>query len=241
MNLHKTVVVLLALLLAGMAFIPIVSGEEQAVDSTAAKELSIQDNYRHHEIPNDYLKDSKPAEWLPESEMITIILSQKTLAKYGQNSKSDLIEIPILYLDSKSSFAENGNFPSAYKVEAGIDPDEPIVLIRMPTQLYLSFIREDRDGKLTLPSDYFCRFYANVTDLKSHTTTVDGSLQITPSSQYPVPGLLDKNSKPINAEKVSSGKSGISSPIQKIASEATLSVPQSYMQWARFWRTSSTN
>ncbi|MDD1686344.1 hypothetical protein [Methanoregula sp.] len=242
MSLRKTIAILLVLLLAGMVVVPMVSaGEEQGVNLSDSGNLDIPEKPAPHHIPDDYLKDSKPAKWLPESEMVNIILSQKILAKYGQNSNSDLIEIPISYLESKSNFAENKNFPSAYKVEAGIYPDEPIVLIRMPTQLYLTFIKEDVNGKLTLPPAYFCRFYANFTDLKSHTTTVDGSIQITPSSQYPVPGLLDENSMPINAEKISSDKSGISASLQKITNATTLSVPQNFSQWSVSGKALSTN
>lgn len=242
MRIHKTVVVLLALLLAGMAFIPIVSGEEQAVDSIAAKDFSIQDNYRHHEIPDDYLKDSKPAEWLPDSEMTNIIVSQKSLEQYGQDSKSPIIEIPLKFLESRSNFLSTEKY-SGYKIESSIGPDDSIVLIRMPTQMYETFIKEDVDGKLTLPSAYFCRFYSNLADLSSHMTKDgDGVVKITPSDRYPVPRLSDDNTNPNTVQEFSLINRSSSSRISQISDiKAASSSPQEYLQWVQSWRTSSTN
>ena len=98
MTFWKTGVVLLALLLAGMAVVPVVSAEVQANNRDLGT-TSIE----HHKISDDYLKDSKPAEWLPESEMITFVISQKTVGKLDQNKNEELINIPIEYLNSKSA------------------------------------------------------------------------------------------------------------------------------------------
>ena len=237
MQLRKLSVVLLA----AVAMVPMVSADNSAALSGDPSNLNIAGNSPPHQIPDDYLKDSKPAEWLPESEMTNIILSQRILEQYGQSSKSELIEIPLTYLESKSNFIESETFPG-YTIEDGISPDERIILIRMPTQLYNTFIKENVNGKLTLPSAYFCRFYTNFEDLKTHITEENGSVQITPSSQYPVPGLSDENSTPINAHKISSNKASTSLTISGIENvESTLIVPQKYTHWARSWRTSTTN
>jgi hypothetical protein len=207
-----------------------VSAEEQAVRSVDSGNLNISINHPQHIIPDNYLKNSKPAEWLPESEMVNIILSQKILERYNQNSNSEIIEIPITYLESKSNFEKNEKF-SGYNVEKGIDPDESIVLIRMPSQLYETFIKEDVDGKMSLPSKYFCRFYSNFNDLSSHITKENGSVKISPSSHYPVIGLLEDGDNSLNAPK---------SPFNDVSSSAS-TVPQNYFHWATTSRISSTN
>lgn len=239
----KIGVILLALLIAAMAMIPMVNAGDQAVRSVDSGKLNTSANNPQHIIPYDYLKDSKPAQWLPESDMVNIILSQKTLERYGQNSNSDIIEIPLTYLESESNFVKLEKFPG-YKIEEGIGPDNSIVLIRMPTQLYDTFLKEDRDGKLTLSSTYFCRFYSNFNDLSNHMTKEDnGVVEITPSSQYPVPGLLDDNATSADTQKSVINKASSISHLSRIGNEvqSTLTVPQDYTQWARTWRSGSTN
>lgn len=239
----KKGVILLVLLLAAMAMVPMVNAEDQTVRSADSGKLNTSVNYPQHIIPYDYLKDSKPAEWLPESDMVNIILSQKTLERYGQNSNSDIIEIPLTYLESESNFVKLEKFPG-YKIEDGVGPDNSIVLIRMPTQLYDTSLKGDVDGKLSLPSTYFCRFYSNFDDLSSHMTKEDnGVVKITPSSQYPVPGLLDGNTTSVNAQNSAVGKASSALLISGIGKEvrATLNDPQNYTQWARTSRLGSTN
>ncbi len=241
MELPKTWVILLAMMLAAMAIVPMVNAVDQTVRSTDYGNLNITENYPQHIIPDDYLKDSKPAEWLPESEMVNIILSQKLLERYNQTSNSDIIEIPLTYLESKSNFEKNEKFPG-YTIQAGISLDESIVLIRMPTQLYDTLVKEDVDGKLSLPTTYFCRFYSDFNDLSAHMTKENGSVKITPSSQYPVKGLLTDEDNFPNEQQSSIKNIDSSLSVSGINEALSVSaVPQNYYQWAKTSRASSTN
>ncbi|MEI7649973.1 MAG: hypothetical protein WCJ47_09745 [Methanomicrobiales archaeon] len=73
MKLFKLSVVLLALLLAAMAMVPMVSAAEQSL----SEQIAIDDREfvlpPEHHITPEYFKDSKPATPMPESEMINII------------------------------------------------------------------------------------------------------------------------------------------------------------------------
>jgi hypothetical protein len=183
MTLWKPGVVLLALLLAAMAMVPMVSAEEQTVNSSTQRDLSA--TTEHHTITDDYLKDSKPAEWLPESEMITIVISQKEVGRLDQSKEEDIINIPIEFLNSKSAFSSTNEAPS-FSVEKDLARDEKIVLIRMPRKMYEQFIKNSHDGILSLPANYFFRYYENLDDLYSHIERDGNSIRILPSDKYPI-------------------------------------------------------
>lgn len=65
MNIRKIGVVLLALLLAGMAMVPMVSAAEQKVPTTLSIDENIGLNAPEHYIPPEYFKDGQPAVPLP--------------------------------------------------------------------------------------------------------------------------------------------------------------------------------
>jgi len=197
MTFWKTGVVLLALLLAGMAVVPVVSAEVQANNRDLGT-TSIE----HHKISDDYLKDSKPAEWLPESEMITFVISQKTVGKLDQNKNEELINIPIEYLNSKSAFSNYNGIPSFY-LENDLAKNEKIVLIRMPQQMYEQLIKSSHNGKLSLPENYFFRYYENISDLYSHIERDGNTLKIHPSDKYPI----DDDSTLLNVVKTTTAAS----------------------------------
>jgi hypothetical protein len=192
MKTMKTGIVLLALLLAGMVMVPLVSAEENTINSG---ELGIAIT-PHHEISDDYLKDMKPAQWLPESKMITFVLSTKTVAKVDQNPKPNIINLPIEYLNSKTSFSSTKEAPSFF-VENNLASDENIILIRMPQEMYQQFTKSAQDGKIALPANYFYRYYENLDDLKSHMKLENDTLKILPSDKYPIENSLAKSNESI--------------------------------------------
>jgi len=237
----KIGVILLALLLAAMTMVPMVSaGEPVSPASTIAITNGTSYNMPQHYLPPDYLKDSKPTQWLPESDMINIVISQKSLEKFNQNTQTGIINIPVSYLDLKTTFLNTTENPSVY-TENTIGQNERIALVRMPRQMYESFINDSKDGYISLPADYFVRYYTNVADLKSHTQKVGESVQITPSSEYPVPALeVGSNNAPKSSLK--SERTVSSSPSSANAGRVSpLTTPGTYDQWARTWRISPTN
>jgi hypothetical protein len=183
MNLRKIGVVLLALLLAGMAIVPIVSaGTENIIPVTPDGGII---SYPHHEIPSDYPQNSKPAQWLSESDMINIVISQETLEKFGQDKQSGIITIPVSYLDLKNTFKTTLEKPSFF-TESSLKPDDGILLMRMPKQMYERFVKDAQNGKLSLPAEYFFRYYENSSDLSSHIKVEGNTLQVLPSDKYPL-------------------------------------------------------
>ncbi|NMB78045.1 MAG: hypothetical protein GYA23_02990 [Methanomicrobiales archaeon] len=116
--------------------------------------------------------------------MINFIISQKTLKEIDQDKEIAVISIPVLYLERKGTFLQSKERASFF-TEAGIDPDDPIVILRMPIEMYKRFIRESRDGKLSLPEEYFIRYYKTSTDLNSHIKTEGNFLQFLPSENDP--------------------------------------------------------
>jgi hypothetical protein len=110
MQLQKTVIALLALLLAAMAMIPMVSADEQSLNEQNVTKDSEFTLPPEHHIPPEYFKDSKPATPLPESEMINIILSVKTLYNFDQEKQPGIINIPISYLNFDSQFTESKDY-----------------------------------------------------------------------------------------------------------------------------------
>jgi len=96
MELRKIGIVLLSLLLAAMAMVPLVSAAEnlQPEDQKHDNVDAVAQLQQAHHIPQEYFKDAKPADPLPESDMITLILSEKTLETFGQDKTTGTIRLP---------------------------------------------------------------------------------------------------------------------------------------------------
>ncbi len=184
-------VILLALLLAAMAMVPMVSAEDQTNGVLGVAIPGTSVNSSVHQIPADYLKDSKPAQWLPESDMINIVISQKSLKKFNPDNQSGIINIPVSYLDMKTTFLNSKENPSIY-TENTIGQGDSIALVRMPRQMYVMFAKNSNDGIISLPADFFVRYYENVSDLKTHLKVNGTSLQVLPNEKYPVASVLSK-------------------------------------------------
>lgn len=230
MELQKTGIALLALLVAVMVTVPLISAGTDNRNSGSIDGGKISDP--HHEIPSDYPQDSKVAQWLSESDMINIVISQRTLEMLGQNEQSGIITIPVSYLDLKTGFANSLEKPSFF-TEKSLKPEEGVVILRMPKEIYKRFVNDAYDGKLSLPAEYFFRYYENSSDLYSHIKMEGNTLQVLPSDKYPLrtfsaDGVSDVsllNPKPV----ASSGKTN-----------AALSYEQLYQARQYFNRISST-
>jgi len=167
MSLRKTIAVLLALLLAGMVMVPIIGAEEQSLNEQNALGKSEHIVSPEHHIPPEYFKDSQPATPLSESEMINIVLSEKTLDKFNQDDQTGIIEIPISYLDLNTKFTLSENNQNRF-VENDIRDGDIIVLVRMPKVMYDRFVATSKNGIIALPASYFSRYYKNFADLESN-------------------------------------------------------------------------
>jgi hypothetical protein len=223
MRLRKNGVVLLSLLVAAMAMVPMVSAGTNAASAAAPA----------HEIPSDYPNDSRTAQWLSESEMINIVISQETLEKFGQDKQSGIITIPVSYLDLKTTFTNSKEY-SSFFTENSMRADDGIVLLRMPKQMYSRFIDDSPDGKLSLPDEYFFRYYENSSDLYSHIKADGNVLKVYPSEKYPI-------AKKLTVSPLESPLANSASVVLPLGTSAVLTYPQMFEAREYYNRIGSTN
>lgn len=157
-------------------------------------------------FPPGYFDDAKPAVPLPESKMITIILNKKTLSNSVNWEKSGLIEIPKAFLDLNSMYTPSKEYSTHY-IQKALNPNEDIVVIRMPQSLFGYFISiVDKGENLTLPASHFSRLYKNFADMDSHMQsngdTVEFTSRINPTIQIPsLLGIPEPIITPVTTEK----------------------------------------
>jgi len=171
--------VLLTLLLVSVVMVPAVATAEQGLNQKNPADVGKALNVPDHYIPPEYFMDAKPATPLPESEMITIILSEKTLKKLGQDKKTGILELPASPQDLNAQFMKSEEYQDMF-IEKNINPGDSVVLVRMPKTMYERFLAGSQNNTLILPTSHFCRFYDNFTDLNSHIDLKDGVLTVTP-------------------------------------------------------------
>ena len=206
MSRQKQGLVLLALLLAAIAMVPMVNAAESANPAVPGQPAT-----EFHTITSDYLKDAKPAPRVPESEMMTMVISQKTLGKFGNSDKSDIITLPVGFLIADTSFTVTKETPDI-SIENGLTAStQNIVLIRIPKEMFKQFVQNAHDGKIALPGPYFFRYYENLGDLKSHMKRDGDTLQFLPGNKYPLqdnPGISDTGMKIASSSRVQIPESG---------------------------------
>lgn len=196
MNLPKTVVVLLALLLAAMAMVPMVSATEQNAIGAKDSEWKYPGVPEHY-LPPEYFKEAKPATALPESEMINLVFSEKTLNSFRKDDQAGIISIPVTRLTLNSQFTESKIWQNRY-VENDIKPDDAVVLVRMPRSMYDRFITTSKEGMVMVPASYFARYYKNLEELDAKVQPDGNSVIITPSAD---PALAEKTNVSVTVQK----------------------------------------
>ena len=172
---------LLVVALVGAMFVPVVSATEAQSSSTqspvgAGKVINPPENY----IPPEYFKDSKPAEPMQESEMINLIIPQKTIDSFNQDKNSGIISIPTSYLEIKTQYDKSKDYPNRY-IAKEINSDEGVVLMRMPKDMLDRFLVTSKNNVVTLPFAYFFRNYDNLADLDSHVKLEGDVLTVNPN------------------------------------------------------------
>ena len=230
MNLRKWSVVLLALLLAAMAMVPMASAAEQNV--TGQTNSTLKHTEPEHYLPPEYFKDAKPATPLPESEMINIVFSEKTLDSFSQDDQAGIITIPTSHLNLHSQFTESKNWENRY-VENGISHDDAVVLVRMPRSMYDRFLATSKDGMISLPASYFSRYYKNLADLDANIHPDGNAMTISPSAD---PVLAEKTNVSVTIKK----KQVVSNPLtsQIVTPLRTPQGPNTWHnKWISFYRT----
>lgn len=193
---HKAI--LLSMLLVAMAMVSMASATEQGLNEKNSVDVGKALNVPEHYIPPEYFKDAKPATSLPESKMITIILSEKTLKESSQDIETGIIELPASPQDLNTQFTKSEGDQNMF-LEKDINPNDPVVLVRMPKAMYERFLAGSQNNTLTLPTSHFCRFYDNLTDLTSHIEIQDDVLSVSPG-EYDAKLLEEINTAPSGME-----------------------------------------
>jgi hypothetical protein len=229
MQLRKLSIVLLALLLAAMAMVPLVSASEEK--ATRSTNNTWKYSAPEHYLPPDYFKDAKPATPLPESEMINIILSEKTVDSSSRKNQAGIITIPASRQGLNSQYTESKIWQNRY-VENGINNDAVVVLVRMPRSMYDRFFTTSKDGMISLPASYFSRYYKNLADLDANFHPDGDSMTISPSADTV---LAEKTNVSVSIKK----KQVIVNPLESRMATA-LRTPQgankSHNKWIFFNR-----
>lgn len=231
MQLRKWSVVLLVLLLAAMAIVPCVSADEQSLNEKNTINGREFTPPPEHHIPPEYFRDAKPATPLPESEMINIVFSEKTLDSFNRIKQAGIITIPVFPLNVNSQFTESRIWQNRF-VESGIDPDDVVVLVRMPRSMYDRFLATSKDGMISLPASYFSRYYKNLADLDANVHPDGNAMTISPSVD---PVLAEKTNVSVSVKE----RRVVTNPL-KSARATTQRTPQgantSHNKWIFFNR-----
>ena len=197
MEFRKICIALLALLLAAMAMVPYVSAGEQSLsEQNTINGREFTPPPEHH-IPPEYFKDVKPATPLPESEMINIIFSEKTIDSVSQVKQAGIINIPASHMNLNSGFTESKNWQNRF-MEKSITPNDVVVLVRMPRSMYDRFLATSKDGMISLPASYFSRYYKNLADLDANVHPDGDAMIISPSAD---PVLAEKTNISVSMQK----------------------------------------
>lgn len=143
MTLQKTCIVLLALLLAAMAMVPMVSAAERPANAV------------------DWSKVA-PTQPLEEKDLLTIIISQKAFSSQLSAKDNSLIRIPANGMSRKNG---SGIQNDEYRIQGNISGADSIVVIQLPKQMYENLLRDSTDGTVLVPKE-FAATYPSISDFK---------------------------------------------------------------------------
>ncbi|MBP2145679.1 hypothetical protein J2129_001133 [Methanofollis sp. W23] len=171
-------ILLLAIIIVAVTMVSILGAAEDGFDEHDHADVNSTADVPDHFIPPEYFMNARPATPLPESEMISFILSEKTLNISAQDEGSGIIVLPLpsLCQDRYMNYKEH---PHRF-VETNIGPDDGIVLVQMPEAMYERFRAGAQNNTISLPASPFCRFYDNLTDLDAHLAGEEGVFTVLP-------------------------------------------------------------
>ncbi|QSZ68245.1 hypothetical protein RJ40_12455 [Methanofollis aquaemaris] len=175
----KLIVLLLAMLIAVTTMVSMLGAAGEGFNEHDRAEVNKSTDVPDHFIPPEYFKDARPATPLPESEMISFILSEKTLNTSAQDKRNGIIELPGSSPCQDPRFMKYREHQTIF-IETNIDPDDAVVLVRMPESMYERFLADAQNNTITLPASHFCMFYDNLTDLDTHIACNGSVLTVLP-------------------------------------------------------------
>ncbi|NMB77740.1 MAG: hypothetical protein GYA23_01435 [Methanomicrobiales archaeon] len=136
MRLRKICIVLLALLLAAMATVPIVSAAD------------------HHMYSVDW-SNVAPTEPIAEKDLLTIIMPQKDSLPKQEGTDKKFIKLPA---DISQKKADSADQKTNYILQGNVADSEPILVIRLPKKMFEIFSLESKDGNVLLPEEFYSTY-----------------------------------------------------------------------------------
>jgi len=119
----------------------------------------------HYISPEYFRNASPPSPSRPESEMITIVISQRTFDQLSLGKRSGIIRVPVEYLDFKKNFVNSTAYPT-WHFENGLTQHDRISIIRMPVTMYDRLIQEVPGNYLDLSVSSFVQQHDSVYALR---------------------------------------------------------------------------
>jgi hypothetical protein len=154
-------VILLVLMLAAMAMIPMVSANDAPLSGSEVN-TSV-----HYLLPSGYLDNWNEASPLPESEIYSVVVPKSSVSPV--DGKNGIYQMTITPSDAANSdsFIADSAVPG-YLVSKDIQKGEPVVLFQIPKTMYQYFERESKNGQLTFPREFF-KTYPSIGELTKDT------------------------------------------------------------------------
>lgn len=147
MNTRKIGVVLLALLLAGMAMVPMVS---------AAGALSSVDNISLGHSPwnlqNVNLDKVPLAKPMTESELVTVIIPAYMVPDTKAADDTTLVNLTAFSPESDNQFSSQADIPNS-RIFKEIRENEPVAVLRVPAFIYRALVPDA--SNVSIPKQYF--------------------------------------------------------------------------------------
>lgn len=143
MKLCKWSIVLLALLLAAMAMVPMVSAAERTANAV------------------DWSKVA-PTPPVEEKDLLTIIFSQKGFSSQYETKDNSFIRLPAAIASQKSGSVI---LNPGYRIQGNISGSEQVVVVQLPQKMYENLLRDSTDGTVLVPKE-FAATYPSISDFK---------------------------------------------------------------------------
>lgn len=143
MKLHKICVVLLALLLAAMVMVPMVSAADRPMYGV------------------DWSKVA-PTEPVDEKELLTIIISEKDFTSRYSEKDDAFITMPVV--DSRQKTDTNDPL-TYYSILGNITDSEQIVVIQLPKKMYEKLSEDNKDSTVLIPKEFVSN-YPSIAEFK---------------------------------------------------------------------------
>jgi len=157
----KIGVILLALLLAAMAMVPVVSAADRQMYAVDWSRVA-------------------PTQPVAEKDLLTIITSENVYATALSINDSEFVAIPAL--DSSETAVAIDKGPG-YIVKGVVDDSDAVTVIRLPRKMYDNFARDYKDGMVMIPKE-FVAHYRSIADFEKKSADLKAAIEKSYAGNY---------------------------------------------------------